>query len=383
MNHRIIGWFGAAAWLMGSIAGVHAQDAREKATADVRIGIYDNRAIALAYAASRFNLITEKRAAYEEAQERGDAAAMKEIETWGQTHQWMLHFQKSCRVPVDDLLEPVRDGIVALIESERLVAVTMMCDFTATGVELVDVTEQLVALYEPTDEISQAATSIRSVDPVALTVLANAPANDAETSADSQTHTTSMEPTPLDMMAVEREVAESYAIARPGVREYVRWTAGTFGKRGMWINQDAFAHLTDEQREQKVIYLATVLEESEYGRHLGRALTEASALQDERLVPGLMKVAGYHRDDADYDCRPKWMAVAALSRQESDAAVPMLIGLTDHGNQNTRMWAQAALSRKTGQDFAEDKPAWADWWQAQGHEAVDAAYLEAWVMPTQ
>lgn len=205
----------------------------------------------------------------------------------------------------------------------------------------------------------------------------------AAAATSSQQPNASVEPAPLDMSAAEREAAEDYAAARPKVREYVRWTAGTFGKRGMWINEDAFAHLSDEQREQKVVYLAAILEEGEYGRHLGRALAEASALQDERLVPGLMKVAGYHRDDADYDCRPKWMAVAALARQESDAAVPMLIGLVDHGNQNTRTWAQAALSRKTDQDFRQDKQAWADWWQEQGHEPVDAEYLEAWVMPAQ
>jgi len=29
----------------------------------------------------------------------------------------------------------------------------------------------------------------------------------------------------------------------------------------------------------------------------------------------LMKVTDYHLDDRDYDCRAKWMAVAALARQ--------------------------------------------------------------------
>jgi hypothetical protein len=37
--------------------------------------------------------------------------------------------------------------------------------------------------------------------------------------------------------------------------------------------------------------------------------------------------------------------------------VPLLISLVDHGNQNTRNWAQAALARLTGQDFKQDKQA--------------------------
>ena len=129
------------------------------------------------------------------------------------------------------------------------------------------------------------------------------------------------------------------------------------------------------------MYLAALLQDGEYGRHLCNGLAEAGALKDPRLVPGLIKVAGYHRDDTDYDCRAKWMAVAALARQESPDAVPLLISLVDHGNQNTRMWAQAALSRTTGQDFKQDKQAWADWWKSQGHDAIDTALLKPYQAP--
>ena len=189
------------------------------------------------------------------------------------------------------------------------------------------------------------------------------------------------ESAPLDLKKVEAEIAAHYAAAAPEVQEYVRMTAGSFGRSAMWLNEDAFAALPSAERERKVAYLAELLTTAEYGRHLCRGLAEAGALKDPRLVPGLMKVAGYHRDDADYDCRPKWMAVAALARQESDEAVPLLIGLVDHGNQNTRMWARAALSRKTGQDFNGDKQAWAAWWKAQGHKAVGEEHLKAWQPP--
>ena len=153
------------------------------------------------------------------------------------------------------------------------------------------------------------------------------------------------------------------------------------GRSGMWLNEDAMAHLDGEEREQKVLYLAELLEEGEYGRHLCRGLAQAGALKDDRLVPGLMKVAGYHLEDRDYDCRAKWIAVASLARQESDGAVPLLISLVDHGNQNTRNWARAALARHTGQDFGQDKTAWAAWWKDQGHEPVATAFLAPWSPP--
>jgi len=185
-------------------------------------------------------------------------------------------------------------------------------------------------------------------------------------------------PAPFDMQKAEAEVENSYAKAHPEIKEYVLWTARTFGASGMWLNEDALAALPAPAREKKIQHLTVLLEEGEYGRHLCAGLAEASVLKDKRLLPGLMKVAGYHRADRDYDCRPKWMAVAALARQESDEAVPLLVSLADHGNQNTRQWARAALSRKTGQDFKQDKRAWAKWW-----EPIDGGFLQPWVPPPQ
>src|SRR6266446_4036837 len=176
----------------------------------------------------------------------------------------------------------------------------------------------------------------------------------------------------LDMEAAAAEVKKSYGKAHPQVQEYVLHTARTFGSSGLWLNENAYAGLKAQEREERIVYLIKLFEESEYGRHLCMALAEASALKDSRLVPGLMKVAGYHDEQKDYDCRPKWMAVAALARQESPQAVPLLVSLVDHGNQNTRFWARAALARMAGDDFKEDKQAWNKWWTGAGHEAIDA-----------
>lgn len=209
------------------------------------------------------------------------------------------------------------------------------------------------------------------------------------------------EPAPLDPARAQAEIAEHYAAAHPEVQEFVRHTARSFGRSGLWLNDNAFAALTEEQRTQHTNYLIGLLWEGEYGRHLCRGLAHASAIEDPRLVPGLMVVAAHHDAEADYDCRPKWMAVAALARQDlmhlppmdgdeandagdSDStqyAVSLLVGLVDHGNQNTRFWARAALARHTGQDFGDDKNAWARWWVDAGHEPIDAPFLKPWTPP--
>jgi hypothetical protein len=185
----------------------------------------------------------------------------------------------------------------------------------------------------------------------------------------------------VDLDLASAEVSRSYAKAHPEVQEFVLHTARTFGANGMWMNESAYDTLDADQREARIIYLTQLLNEAEYGRHLCAALAEASALRDPRLVPGLLKVAAYHLVNKDYDCRPKWMAVAALARQESPEAVPVLVSLVDHGNQNTRFWARAALARLAKDDFKTDKQAWSKWWISQGHPAIDAKFLTPYTPP--
>jgi hypothetical protein len=185
----------------------------------------------------------------------------------------------------------------------------------------------------------------------------------------------------VDIEAATAEVSRCYGKAHPEVQEFVLHTARSFGANGMWLNENAYASLRPEQAEARIVYLAKLFEDAEYGRHLCAALAEASALKDSRLVPGLMKVAAFHVADKDYDCRPKWMAIAALARQESPDATPLLVSLVDHGNQNTRFWKCAALARMARDDFKTDKQAWNKWWMAQGHNAIDTRFLQPSVPP--
>jgi len=195
------------------------------------------------------------------------------------------------------------------------------------------------------------------------------------------TAVTLAKPRPFDLDAAEAEVSSAYGKAQPEVQEFVLHTARTFGRDGMWLNENACADLSPADREARTAYLVKLFDDATYGRHLGSALAEASALKDPKLVPGLMKIAAYHLDGRDYDCRPKWMAIAALARQESPDAVPLLVSLVDHGNQNTRFWARAALARIAKDDFKNDKQAWNKWWVDQGHKTIDAELLKPYVPP--
>lgn len=145
-----------------SRSALAAKDAR------VRIGVYDSRAVAVAYAASRYNPVREKMAEQQAAKAAGDAQKVRELEAWGQQHQRMLHFQGFCRVPVTDRLEPVKGGLDQIVADQKLAAIAMSCDAIAGDVETVDVTDAIIELYEPSDKVRQNAADIRKVKPVSL-----------------------------------------------------------------------------------------------------------------------------------------------------------------------------------------------------------------------
>jgi hypothetical protein len=173
-----VAMFLSALLALGAAAAVAAGPAGEGAANDkkVRIGTYDNRAVAIAYAASRFNPVKEKMAAYEKAKAAGDREKMKELGAWGEQYQRQLHFQGFGRVPVDDLLAPVKDGVAKLARERQLAAITMSCDFTGAQVELVDVTDDLVKLYDPSEKTLKSARAVRGIKPAPLTQIANMPA---------------------------------------------------------------------------------------------------------------------------------------------------------------------------------------------------------------
>jgi hypothetical protein len=162
----------------GALAAVGAAPAgNQPQTAKVRIGTYDSRAIAVAYAASTFNPVAAKVKEHEAAKQAGDAAKVAELEKWGESHQRMLHFQGFGRVPVGDLLEHVKDGVAKVAADRGVAVITMACDHAAAGVEVVDVTDDLVELFGPSDRTREMARKVRDAEPVSLLVLADLPAN--------------------------------------------------------------------------------------------------------------------------------------------------------------------------------------------------------------
>ncbi len=164
----------AACGLTGIAGG---QDHRPATDPRVRIGVYESRAIAVAWAASTHNPVAEKMKELEVAKREKDSQRMAQLEAWGQAHQRQLHFQGFGRVPVNDLLQPVHAGLVQIMREKQVTAITMQCDAVAEGVELVDVTMDLVQLFAPSERTLTWIKQLREHEPLSLDELAKLPAD--------------------------------------------------------------------------------------------------------------------------------------------------------------------------------------------------------------
>ena len=156
-----------AAGILFSVA-TGSSTARADDSKKLRVGIYDNRAIAVAYAPSKYNPVSSKMKEYKEAKAAGDTERAKQLEAWGEKHQRQLHRQGFGRVPVDDLLAHVKDQLPEVARKAGVNVIAWGCDYAAPNVEQVDVTDELVKLFDPSEKTLKIVAQIKNHKPADL-----------------------------------------------------------------------------------------------------------------------------------------------------------------------------------------------------------------------
>jgi hypothetical protein len=132
----------------------------------IRVGTYDNRAIAIAYANSEHLTVDEKKAEHAAAVADGDTAKARELEHWGEKHQHEMHLMGFSTAPVTELLALVADGIPGVAEKAGVDVIARACDFVGEDVEVIDVTMELVALFEPDQNAYDTIKQMEGIPPV-------------------------------------------------------------------------------------------------------------------------------------------------------------------------------------------------------------------------
>jgi hypothetical protein len=132
------------------------QNKNEEPKQKIRIGIYDSRAIALAYwrtdnRLDRYHVPLVEQ--IEQAKAAGDEQRAKELDEELWAHRKLLHRQVFSTESVDEILEHIKDKLPEIAASAGVTEIVSKWDKKSLAqyrlAELVDVTDLLVDEYKP------------------------------------------------------------------------------------------------------------------------------------------------------------------------------------------------------------------------------------------
>ena len=141
-----------------------------------RIGVYDSRAVAIAFAGSDAHkksmapLFEE----HKKATAAGDTQRVKKLEAEGKARQKKAHEQAFSTAPVDDILEHIKGQLPGIKEAAGLRANAELIskwDKKALArhksAEQIDVTAALIDAFHPNEKQRRSATEIQQRKPIA------------------------------------------------------------------------------------------------------------------------------------------------------------------------------------------------------------------------
>ena len=138
--------------------------------AKTRIGTFDSRAVAIAAARSGTTKqqVVELQKQLAAAEHDGDKDKAAEIKQRGAMLQTLRHLQGFSNAPIDDLLESVRDRLPGIAEHADVDVIASNLAYRSEVAEVVDVTDELVALFSPDDATLKIVAELRKQKPAAM-----------------------------------------------------------------------------------------------------------------------------------------------------------------------------------------------------------------------
>lgn len=154
-----------AVWL-GTAMSARAQ------TNSLRIGIFDSRAVAIAYAHTKgfTDAVKAARVDYDQAKLDNDDQKMKAIQDRMKLLQRRMHEQGFSTASVAGILAKVKDALPEIARQEGVQVIVSKWELNAfdPNVTVVDVTDDLVALFHPDEKTLKWVKSIQKAAPVSI-----------------------------------------------------------------------------------------------------------------------------------------------------------------------------------------------------------------------
>jgi hypothetical protein len=134
------------------------------------VGIFDSRAVAIAYMRSaRFNAaMNVLKRDYEKAKADGDEERLSELEAKGLAIQQLGHQQVFGNAPIPNVLEAIENKLATVAEQAGVDVMVSKWRIAYEGpnAKYVDVTDNLVILFEPDDETLDVIKQIKPIEPL-------------------------------------------------------------------------------------------------------------------------------------------------------------------------------------------------------------------------
>ncbi|MCE5229532.1 hypothetical protein LLG95_08050 [bacterium] len=150
----------------------HAISAKPATTAARRIGVYDSRSVAVAFAGSAKHeaRTASELTALKQAKASGDQVKIAEADKRVWDSRKRLHRQGFGTAPVNDILELYPDEVRALKARRGIDALVSKWDAKAlaqyAGAEQLDVTDEMIEIPQPREKQRRSAQEIRKSKPL-------------------------------------------------------------------------------------------------------------------------------------------------------------------------------------------------------------------------
>jgi hypothetical protein len=140
----------------------------------IRVGVYDSRAVAIAYTHSKSGQqhlgqqIDKLKKELAVAEAAGDKAKVEQIKAEGQAGQERLHQQGFGTASVKKYLELVKDKLPGVAKKAQVDFVVSKWDVTyqSPGAEVVDITDEIVQVFEPNDRVLKIVEELKKHQPM-------------------------------------------------------------------------------------------------------------------------------------------------------------------------------------------------------------------------
>jgi hypothetical protein len=139
-----------------------------------RIGVYDSRSIAVAFAGSPVHQkqLKQLMVEHKKAKDAGEVETVAKLEAEGKARQEKLHKQAFSTAPVDDLLLYIENALPEIQKITGVTAIVSKWDQAGigkhAGAETVDVTMKLVDTFQPNERQRKSAIEIQKHTPIPL-----------------------------------------------------------------------------------------------------------------------------------------------------------------------------------------------------------------------